>query len=210
MNNHRINTMSLAVLTTLGNYTTMESGDDFEECFEALIKASEMVGILRTDPRNRIKESTGQWEEKLAAVVEVEKDPDPVPPAEKPAEDKPTAKPKSRKPKASEDTAAEGQDTSDAPPPADAPAKPKINEVLWWDGENQEHRKVLIMILKEHHNWDSKTPENLALASMVKTELQKCEIDHTRQDLIRAKVREIMEDLQTVIAKKNSEVKAPF
>lgn len=227
MDNYRINRFALRIVGTLSELSTLEREGDFEECFEALNKSAGILSILKTDRTSvanmghvsaavdstleaafarsqAAKEASAkQREGEAAALAKVEKEAD-APPS---GEEKPK---RGRKPKASEDAPAEEQAIGETPPPADAPAKPKINEILWWDGENQDHRKVLIMILKEDHGWDSKTPENIALASLVKTELQKCEIDHTRQDLIRAKVGEIVEDLKVVIAKKNSEVKAPF
>lgn len=233
MSNYRINCITMSLLGAMRDKSAMEELIDFDCCFEALKKASAILTILKAESCsvNEIKpidQTEAAFERSLAAkkaqqaakeakeaeafrlqevsqAAQAELDKlEKTPP---PAEEKPK---RGRKPKASEDAPAEGQDTGETPPPVDAPAKPKINEILWWDGENQDHRKVLIMILKEDHGWDSKTPENIALASLVKTELQKCEIDHTRQDLIRAKVGEIVEDLKVVIAKKNSEVKAPF
>jgi hypothetical protein len=207
--------------------SAMEEVMDFDCCFEALKKASAILTILKSESCsvNEIKpidQTQAAFDRSLAAkeasakerqakedAAIAAREADAPKEKDAPAEDNPATKPKGRKPKASEDVATEDKAMGETPPPADAPAKPKINEILWWDGENQDHRKVLIMILKEDHGWDSKTPENIALASLVKTELQKCEIDHTRQDLIRAKVGEIVADLKAVLAQ-TKEAKAPF
>jgi hypothetical protein len=186
--------------------------DQTEAAFERSLAAKKAQQAA-----NEAKEAEAfrRQQDSQAALDKVEKIPpvsfDQGKPADvPPAEDKPATKTRGRRPKGSEDAPAEGKDTADTPPSADTPATPPA-EVLFWDGGNSDHRKILIMILKEDHAWDNKSPDDLAFASLVKTELQNCQIDCTRQDLIRVKVKEIVEDLKAVLAQtKQANVKAPF
>lgn len=185
--------------------------DQTEAAFERSLAAKKAQQAA-----NEAKEAEAfrRQQDSQAALDKVEKIPpvsfDQGKPADVPlAEDKPATKTRGRKAKGSEDAPAEGKDTTDGTPPADTPATPPA-EVLFWDGGNRDHKKVLTMILKEDHNWDSSTLENIAFATLVKTELQLAQIDCTRQDLIRAKVGEIVADLKAVVGLKQAEMKAPF